>query len=337
MNIAILGATGLIGRTMLEILEQREFPVDELFLLASGRSAGETLGFRGRRIDVIDAAGFDWSRARLALFSAGSEASGEYAPRATAAGCVVIDNSARFRGDADVPLVVPEVNPGDLAGWAARRIVANPNCSTIQLVMVLKPLHDIAGLERVSVATYQSVSGAGQGAIDALARQTARLLNAQALEPDDHFPVQIAFNLIPHIDEFVDNGHTREEMKIVNETRRILDLPGLRIGATAVRVPVFHGHSEAVGVETRTPMTPDEARQALALAAGVVLVDVPGPGGYPTPATHAARQDGVFVGRVRPDLSTPGGLCLWVVADNVRKGGALNAVQIAEALVKSYL
>ena len=337
LNIAILGATGLIGEAMIEILAESQLAVGELYLLATESSEGESRRFRGRSVTVRDAASFDWSQAQIALFSAGADASGEYAPRAAEAGCIVIDNSSRWRADDDVPLVVPEVNAHALADHAKRRIIANPNCSTIQLVMALKPLADAAGLKSVSVATYQSVSGAGRAAVEALAQQTARLLNAQALDDHEPFQTQIAFNLIPHIDAFGDDGFTGEERKLMNETRKILELPGLPIAATAVRVPVFFGHSEVVAVETERPLGADRARELLALAPGVVIVDARGPGGYPTPVTHAAHEDGVFVGRLRDDPSRENGLLMWVVADNVRKGGALNAVQIAEALVKSHL
>ena len=336
-NIAILGATGLIGEAMIEILEASTLPVGKLFLLASEQSSGEGRKFRGKTVVVKDAAGFDWSQAQIALFSAGADASGEYAPRAADAGCVVIDNSSRWRADDAVPLVVPEVNPDALAGWSAKRIIANPNCSTIQLVMALKPLHDAAGLAHVSVASYQAVSGAGRAAVTELAQQTARLLNAQSLDDPAAFPLQIAFNLIPHIDAFGDDGFTGEEQKIMRESRKILGLPHLAIQATAVRVPVFFGHSEVVAVQTEAPLGAERARELLALAPGVVVVDARGPAGYPTPVTHAAHADGVFVGRLRDDPSRENGLLMWVVADNVRKGGALNAVQIAEALVKSHL
>lgn len=337
IDIAILGATGLVGEAMIATLADSDLPVGELHLLASERSAGESRSFRGRQVSVRDAAEFDWSRVALALFSAGAEASGRYAPVAAAAGCIVIDNSSRWRDDDDVPLVVPEVNPGALRDWRARRIIANPNCSTIQLVVALKPLYDAAGLERVSVATYQAVSGAGREAVTELARQTAQLLNAQTIDPPAAFPVQIAFNAIPHIDAFEDNGFTREETKIMRETRKVLGLPGLAVTATAVRIPVFFGHSEAVRIETTRPLGADRARELLAAAPGVVLVDARGDGGYPTPVGHAAHQDAVFVGRVREDPDGRNGLLMWVVADNVRKGAALNAVQIAEALVKSHL
>ncbi|MEX0900589.1 MAG: aspartate-semialdehyde dehydrogenase [Gammaproteobacteria bacterium] len=336
-DIAILGATGLIGEAMIEILEASSIPVGKLFLLASEQSSGEGRKFRGKTVVVKDAAKFDWSLAQLALFSAGAEVSGDYAPKAAAAGCVVIDNSSRWREDPEVPLVVPEVNADALKDWQRRRIIANPNCSTIQLVVALKPLHDAAGLTHVNVASYQAVSGAGRAAVTELAQQTARILNAQAVDDPTAFPVQIAFNLIPHIDVFDDAGFTGEEQKVMRETRKIMGLPDLAIAATAVRVPVFFGHSEVVAVQTERPLGADRARELLALAPGVVVVDARGPGGYPTPVTHAAHADGVFVGRLRDDPSRENGLLMWVVADNVRKGGALNAVQIAEALVKSHL
>jgi aspartate-semialdehyde dehydrogenase len=285
---------------------------------------------------VQDLARFDFSQVQLALFSAGAAVSKEYAPKAVAAGAVVVDNSSQFRYEPDVPLVVAEVNPAALAGHRARGIVANPNCSTMQLMVALKPLHDAAGIERLTVATYQSVSGAGRKGIEELGRQSAELLNGRPIEPKA-FAKQIAFNCLPHIDAFQDNGYTREEMKIVWETRKILGDESIRVSATAVRVPVFYGHSEAVHLETRTKLTAAEARELLKKAPGVEVLDEPATGGYPTPVTEAAYRDPVFVGRIREDLSHPRGLALWVVADNVRKGAALNAVQLAELLVKSYL
>jgi aspartate-semialdehyde dehydrogenase len=337
IDVAILGASGLVGDAMIEALDASSLDVGELHLLASERSAGERREFRGRHHRIDDAASFDWSRAQLALFAAGGDTAATYAPRAADAGCIVIDNSSRFRYDDDVPLVVPEVNPDAIAGWRARRIIANPNCSTIQLVVALKPLADAAGLAHVGVATYQSVSGAGRAAVDELAAQTARLLNGQAVDDPAAFPVRIAFNALPHIDVFEDDGFTREEMKITRETRKILGLPSLPVAATAVRIPVFFGHSEVVSVQTERPLGADRARELLAAAPGVVVVDARGPGGYPTAVTHAAHQDAVFVGRLRDDPSRENGLLMWVVADNVRKGAALNAVQIAETLVKSHL
>lgn len=337
MNFAILGATGLVGEAMIEALDASALEVSELFLLASERSAGEVRKFRGRRLTVQSVEGFDWSRANIALFSAGADVAAEWAPRAAAAGCVVIDNSSCFRRDPDVPLVVPEVNADALSGWRTRKIIANPNCSTIQLVVALQPLHALAGLARVSVATYQAVSGAGREAVETLARETAQLLNGQALDEPAVFPAQIAFNLIPHIDRFGDDGFTGEERKIMDESRRIMGLQELDIVATAVRVPVFFGHSLAVDVQTQADLPADRAREALAMAPGITVVDAPGPGGYPTPVGHAAHNDGVFVGRLRNPPGRQNRLLMWVVADNVRKGAATNAVQIAEALVKSHL
>lgn len=337
MKFAILGATGLVGEAMIEALDASALDVSELFLLASERSAGEVRKFRKRRITVQTVDDFDWSQVVIALFSAGAEVAAEWAPRAAAAGCVVIDNSSCFRRDPDVPLVVPEVNAAALSGWRTRKIIANPNCSTIQLVVALQPLHAEAGLERVSVATYQAVSGAGREAVETLARETAQLLNAQALDKPAVFPAQIAFNVIPHIDRFGEDGFTGEERKVMEESRRIMGLPGLDIVATAVRVPVFFGHSLAVDVQTQADLTADRAREILATAPGVTVVDAPGPGGYPTPVGHAAHNDGVFVGRLRNPPGRQNRLLMWVVADNVRKGAATNAVQIAEALVKSHL
>jgi len=335
-DVAVAGATGAVGEAMLEVLEQRSFPVGEVYALASERSAGKRIGFKGRQLKVERLDQFDFTKVQLALFSAGASVSAVQARRAAAAGCLVVDNSSQFRYDADVPLVVPEVNPEALAGCRARGIVANPNCSTIQLMVALKPLHDAAGIERINVATYQSVSGAGRKAIEELGRQTAALLNGRPIEPKV-WPKQIAFNVIPQIDAFQDNGYTREEMKIVWESRKILGMPDLKVNVTAVRVPVFYGHAEAVHLETRRKLGAAEARALLAKAPGVVVVDDRVPGGYPTPATEAAHHDGVFVGRIREDLSHDRGLDLWVVADNIRKGAALNAVQVAELLVKDYL
>jgi aspartate-semialdehyde dehydrogenase len=336
IDIAVVGATGAVGEAMFEVLADRGFPVGEVHALASERSAGKRIAFRERQLKVERLDAFDFSKVRIALFSPGASVSAVHAPRAAAAGCVVIDNTSQFRYDDDVPLVVPEVNPAAIAGFRARGIIANPNCSTIQLMVALKPLHDAATIERINVATYQSVSGAGRRAMEELGRQTAALLNGRPIEPQV-WAKQIAFNVIPHIDAFQDNGYTREEMKIVWESRKILGVPDLKVNATAVRVPVFHGHAEAVHLETRRKLGVAEARALLEAAPGVVVVDERVPGGYPTPVTEAARRDGVFVGRLREDLSHERGLDLWVVADNLRKGAALNAVQIAELLVKDYL
>lgn len=335
-DIAVVGATGAVGSAMLEILAERKFPVGKVHALASERSAGGRVEFAGRELVVQDLATFDFSQAQIGLFSAGASVSKAYAPKAAAAGCVVIDNTSQFRYDDDVPLVVTEVNPGALAGYKTHGIVANPNCSTMQLVVALKPIHDAVGIERISVATYQAVSGAGRSALETLARETALLLNGKPLEEGGKFPKQIAFNVLPQVDEFQDNGYTREEMKMVWETHKILD-PAIQVSATCVRVPVFYGHSEAVHIETRTKISADKVRSLLAKAPGVVVLDERRPGGYPTPVTEASGRDPVYVGRIREDLSHPRGVALWVVSDNLRKGAALNSVQIAELLVKSYL
>ena len=327
-HVAVVGATGAVGQTMLAILAERRFPVGKLSVLASARSAGNTVEFNGEKITVEDLASFDPAGVEIALFSAGGGISKEYAPKFAAAGAVVIDNSSSFRYDDDVPLVVSEVNP-EAAKQRPRGIIANPNCSTMQLMPVLAPIHREYGIERINVATYQSVSGAGQSGMEELGRQTAQLLGFQEIEPGK-FPVQIAFNLIPHIDEFLDNGFTKEEMKLVWETRKILGDDSIQVNPTAVRVPVFYGHSEAVNIETKTKIGVEQARELLAAAPGVKVVDERKAGGYPTPVTHASGTDPVYVGRIREDFSHPRGLNLWVVADNIRKGAALNAVQLAE-------
>lgn len=336
-DVAVVGATGAVGGAMLEILAERNFPLGKVYALASERSAGKRVAFKDGELKVEDLADFDFSKTQIGLFSAGAKVSEQYAPKAAAVGCVVVDNTSRFRYEADIPLVVTEVNPQALAQYAKRRIVANPNCSTMQLLVALKPIYDAVGIERINVATYQAVSGAGNSAVEELARQTALLLNGKPLEAGGKFPKQMAFNVLPHIDEFQDNGYTREEMKMLWETRKILGDDQIKVNATCVRVPVFFGHSEAVHIETRDKITAREARALLEKAPGVVVLDQPKPGGYPTPVTEASGQDPVFVGRIREDISHPRGLDLWVVADNVRKGGALNSVQIAELLVKSYL
>lgn len=331
-TVAVVGATGAVGETMLAILAERAFPVGKLIALASERSAGDTVSFGARKIDVLNLATFDPAGVDIALFSAGGSVSKEYAPKFAAAGAVVIDNSSAFRYDDDVPLVVAEVNPEAMAN-RPRGIIANPNCSTMQMLVALAPIHRAVGIERINVSTYQSVSGAGRSAMEELGRQTAAMLNFQNVEPAK-FPVQIAFNVIPHIDEFLDNGYTKEEMKVVWETQKILGDASIRVNATAVRVPVFYGHSEAVSIETREPITAAQARALLEAAPGVEVVDDRVPAGYPTPVTHAAGTDAVYVGRIREDLSHPRGLNLWVVSDNIRKGAALNAVQLAEHLVR---
>ena len=335
-NVAVLGATGAVGETMLSILAERNFPVGEVYALASARSAGKRVAFGDHSLTVTDVEQFDWTKAQIGLFSAGASVSADYAPKAAAAGCVVIDNTSCFRYDEEIPLVVPEVNPERIADYRRRGIIANPNCSTIQMVVALKPIFDAVGIARINVSTYQAVSGTGRKAIEELAGQTAKLLNGRPVDPAV-YPKQIAFNVLPQIDVFMENGYTKEEMKMVWETRKILGDEALQVNPTTVRVPVFYGHSEAVHIETRRKITADEARTLLAAAPGVIVIDEPQPGGYPTAATEAAGHDAVYVGRIREDISHPMGLNLWVVADNVRKGAALNSVQIAEVLLQRFL
>lgn len=335
-RVAVVGATGLVGEALLDILESRRFPVAELIPLASARSEGKTVSFAGRHIRVRDLARFDFSGVDIGLFSAGGSVSGEHAPRAGEAGCVVVDNTSRFRYEDDIPLVVPEVNPHDLTRFRPRNIIANPNCSTIQMVVALKPIHDAAGITRVNVATYQSVSGAGRRSVETLARQAAELLNGRPVEPEgDARP--IAFNCVPHIDDFQDNGYTKEEMKMVWETRKILGDDSIQVNPTAVRVPVFFGHSEAIHIETRRRIGAAEVRELLRQAPGVTVIDEARTGGYPTAVTDGANHDPVFVGRIRDDISCERGINLWVVSDNIRKGAALNSVQIAELLIRDHL
>jgi aspartate-semialdehyde dehydrogenase len=335
-DVAVVGATGAVGEVMISILEQRKFPVGTLYLLASERSAGKSVSFKGRSIKVADLADFDFRQVQIGLFSAGGSVSAEYAPKAAAAGCIVIDNTSHFRQQEDVPLVIPEVNPEAIAGYSRQNIIANPNCSTIQMLVALKPIYDAVGIKRINVATYQAVSGTGKQAISELAGQTARLLNGQPAECEV-YPKQIAFNAIPHIDVFQDNGYTREEMKMVWETRKIFDDQEIEVNPTCVRIPVFFGHSEALHIETRDKISAADARRLLEGAPGVVVMDEQADGGYPTAVGDSAGEDPVFVGRIREDISHPRGLDLWVVSDNVRKGAALNSVQIAECLLKSYL
>ncbi|NQV68764.1 MAG: aspartate-semialdehyde dehydrogenase [Pseudohongiella sp.] len=335
-NVAVVGATGAVGEALLSILEERNFPVDQLFPLASERSAGRTVMFKNKPVMVTDLAEFDFSKAHIGLFSAGGSVSAEFAPKAGAAGCVVIDNTSHFRYDDDIPLVVPEVNPGAIAQYTNRNIIANPNCSTIQMLVALKPIHDAVGIKRISVATYQAVSGAGNSGVKELANQTAELLNGRNVECKT-FARQIAFNALPQIDVFLENGYTKEEMKMVWETRKIFEDESIMVSATCVRIPVFYGHSEAVQIETAKPISEQEVRALLEKAPGVLVMDERKDGGYPTAVHESAGQDAVFVGRIRQDISFPNGMNLWVVSDNVRKGAALNSVQIAEELIKSYL
>ena len=335
-DVAVVGATGAVGETMLSILAERKFPVGEVYALASSRSAGKRVEFGDKLLTVQDLAGFDFSTVQIGLFSAGASISREYAPKAAAAGCVVIDNTSQFRYDDDIPLVVPEVNPHAIADYKTRGIIANPNCSTIQMLVALKPIKDAVGIERINVATYQAVSGTGKEAIEELAGQTANLLNGRPVEPKV-YPKQIAFNVLPHIDVFLDNGYTKEEMKMVWETRKIFEDDAIQVNPTAVRVPVFFGHSEAVHIETGERITAERARELLSTADGVVVLDERKDGGYSTAVTEGANHDPVYVSRIREDISHERGLDLWVVADNVRKGAALNSVQIAEILIKEYL
>ncbi len=334
-KIAMVGVTGTVGETVLSILAERKFPVDELVPLASARSAGGKVEFAGKQITVRDLAGYDFAGIDIAFFSAGGKISRAHAPRAVEAGAVVIDNTSEFRYEDDVPLVVSEVNPDAIAQYTKRGIIANPNCSTMQMLVALAPIHRAVGIERINVATYQSVSGAGRSGMEELGRQTAALLNFQSVEPV-RFSKQIAFNVIPHIDDFQENGYTREEMKMVWETRKILGDDNIQVNPTAVRVPVFYGHAEAVHIETRAKIGAIQARALLEQAPGVCVIDQHEAGGYPTPVGDAAGKDVVCVGRIREDISHPRGLNLWIVADNIRKGAALNAVQIGELLIGRY-
>ena len=335
-DVAVVGATGVVGEAMLDILAERQFPVGELYALASERSVGKTVRYGNRELDVDNLAEFDFSKAAIALFSAGGSVSAEYAPKAAEAGCVVIDNTSHFRYDDDIPLVVPEVNADAISRYADRGIIANPNCSTIQMLVALKPIHDAAGIERINVSTYQAVSGAGRSAVEELVRQTTTLLNGRPLEIEGETK-QIAFNAIPHIDAFQDNRYTREEMKMVWETQKILGDDDVRVNATAVRIPAFFGHSEAINVETRKKLTAADAKALLEAAPGIQVLDGTQTGEYPTAVTESSGHDPVYVGRIRDDISHPQAINLWVVADNIRKGAALNSVQIAEILAKNHL
>ncbi len=329
-KVAVVGATGAVGEEMVLILEERKFPVDEIFLFASERSEGKKVEFQGEKIMVRTLNKDSFKGIDIALFSAGGSRSKEWAPVAARSGCVVVDNSSAWRMDPEVPLVVPEVNPDDLRNH--KGIIANPNCSTIQMVMALKPIHDIGRIKRVVVSTYQAVSGTGKKAMDELLRQSADFLNFNEVKCNV-YPHQIAFNLLPHIDVFLENGYTKEEMKMVNETRKIMGDDSIRVTATTVRVPVFRGHAESVNIETEKKITANEARAALAAFPGVVVFDAPEKNVYPLPIM-ASGKDEVYVGRVREDESIENGLNMWLVSDNLRKGAALNAVQIAEKLIE---
>ena len=332
-NVVVLGASGAVGQTMLEILEERNFPVANLYPLASSRSAGETVNFNGKQIEILDVETFDWSLAQIGFFSAGGSVSEKWAPIAAEHGCVVIDNTSHFRYDIDVPLVVPEVNPQAIADFRNRNIIANPNCSTIQMLVALKPIYDAFGISRINVATYQSVSGTGKKAIEELAKQCAKLLQGLPVETDV-YPKQIAFNVLPQIDVFMDNGYTKEEMKMVWETQKIFGDDNITVNATAVRVPVFYGHSEAINIETIQPVDADDIKSVLRGMEGIELFESDNE--YPTAVTDGAGTDPVYVGRIRKDISHPNGINLWVVADNIRKGAALNSIQIAEILIRDY-
>ena len=335
-DVAVVGATGAVGEVMLEILAERNFPVGKVYALASERSVGKKVKFGDAMLSIENLADFDFSKVQIGLFSPGAEISKEYAPIAASQGCVVIDNTSQFRYDDDIPLVVPEVNPHAVAEYTNRGIIANPNCSTIQMLVALKPLHDAAKITRINVCTYQAVSGSGKPAIEELAGQTAQLLNGK--EPEIKvYPKQIAFNVIPQIDVFLDNGYTKEEMKMVWETNKIMEDNDILVNPTAVRVPVFYGHSESVHIELREKLTAEQATELLKNAPGITVIDERKDGGYPTAVSDAANHDDTYVGRIREDISYENGLNLWIVADNVRKGAALNSIQIAEVLIRDYL
>lgn len=334
--VAVTGATGAVGLEMIKVLEQRKFPVGSIKLLASERSEGKELSFAGRPVKVEKLSKDSFKGVQVALFSAGASRSLEFAPAAAASGAVVVDNSSAFRMDPEIPLVVPEVNEHAIGQYKKRGIIANPNCSTIQMVVALKPIHDAARIKRIVVSTYQAVSGTGLKAIDELLTQTRAILNNSREIQRRVYPHQIAFNCLPHIDSFLDNGYTKEEMKMVNETRKIMEDPTIQVTATTVRVPVLHSHSESVNIETERKLTAREVREILSRAPGVVVVDNPAMSEYPL-AIHAAGRDEIFVGRIREDESIPNGINMWIVSDNVRKGAALNAVQIAEILIEKYI
>ncbi len=334
-NVAVVGATGAVGNQMIACLEERNFPLKSLRLMASSRSAGRRLPFRGEQITVEELTEDSFGDVDIALFSAGGGTSQRFAPAAARSGCVVVDNSSAWRMDPDVPLVVPEVNPHAIAGYTTKGIIANPNCSTIQMVVALYPIHQKAGIRRIVVSTYQAVSGTGMRAIEELSLQTKAVMEKKACLREV-YPHQIAFNCLPHIDVFLDNGYTKEEMKMVNETHKIMEDDAIAVTATTVRVPVFYGHSESINIETRTHISAGEVRALLEKAPGVAVVDDPQENRYPL-ALDAEGQDLTLVGRIRQDESIANGINMWVVADNIRKGAATNTVQIAEMLVEKYL
>jgi len=336
-KVAVVGATGNVGREILRIMAEREFPADEVVALASERSIGMEISYgEDQVLTVQDLAAYDFTGTDIVLSSPGATVSGQYSPKAAEAGAVVIDNTSKFRMDPDVPLIIPEVNPDAIAGYKKRGIIANPNCSTIQMLVALKPLHDLAKIKRVVVSTYQSTSGGGKGPMDELFNQTKGIFVNQPIEKSrEHFTKQIAFNVIPHIDMFMDDGYTKEEWKMVAETKKILD-PDIAVTATCVRVPVFIGHAESVNIEFENPITENQARDALRSAPGVTVLDHRADEGYVTPA-ECAGEDAVYVSRIRKDPTVDNGLSIWVVSDNLRKGAALNTVQIAEELIRSYM
>ena len=337
-NVAVVGATGAVGSVMLQLLAQRQFPVNKVYAVAGARSAGSKVSCGDMMLQVEKLDEFDFKGVDIALFSAGGEVSKLHVPRAVAAGAIVIDNTSAFRYEQDVPLVVPEVNPHALGDYRGRGIIANPNCSTIQMVVALKPIYDAVGIKRVQVCTWQAVSGAGRAALEELRGQSEEMLRHGKISSSGSvFPHPIAFNVLPQIDVFTDNGYTKEEMKMVWETRKIMEDDQIAIAATAVRVPVEYGHSEAVSIETDKPLDPENARIMLEKAPGVVVIDSREDGGWPTALGEAAGNDAVYVGRIRRDISHPRGLVMWVVSDNLRKGAALNSLQIAESLVTKYL
>jgi aspartate-semialdehyde dehydrogenase len=335
-DVAVVGATGAVGEVMLAMLAQRQFPVGQVYALASARSVGKKVAYGDQQIEVQDLAAFDFSKVQIGLFSAGASVSDEYAPKAAASGCIVIDNTSRFRYEDNIPLVVPEVNPEAIANYKQTGIIANPNCSTIQMVVALKPIHDAVGITRVNVATYQAVSGTGKEAIDETLQQTKAILAGEPVSCEV-YPKQIAFNALPHIDEFMENGYTKEEMKMVWETCKILGDDTIKVNPTAVRIPVIYGHSEAVHIEMKQALSAQDARQLLSQSDGIVVMDDQIDGGYPTAATEADGNDPVYVGRIRNDISHSQGLNMWVVSDNLRKGAALNSIQIAECLIEQYI
>jgi len=335
-DVAVVGATGAVGEKMLSILAQRKFPVNNVYAIASSRSAGKKVSFGDAELEVQDLAEFDFSQTQIGLFSPGASVSKEYAPKAAAQGCVVVDNTSQFRYDDDIPLVIPEVNAHQIANYKTRGIIANPNCSTIQMLVALKPLHDAVGIERINVATYQAVSGTGKEAVDELDEQSQNIINNKPIKCDV-YPKQIAFNALPHIDMFMDNGYTKEEMKMVWETQKIMEDDSILVNPTTVRIPVKYGHSEAVHLELKKKLSAQKARDLLAAAPGVVVMDEHKDGGYPTAVTEGEGTDPVYVGRIREDISHPRGLNMWVVSDNLRKGAALNSIQIAEVLIKNHI